>query len=819
MNPLMQALYDGNRPAIRYLIESKAKIACGWTHRKIFLEILIALFKDKKDIEKIFNWLIAVSDVRGLRFYAMARRIDPNEMGSAEAPVVTAIRNKADLPTIEFLHEKGVDFLLPNREGETALELARKLGHTAFLEFYASRLKAFEKSLRGILANGSFKQLSDVSAIYGFVKRNVFPDELTLLRDEKGDAYFLPNKSRLRHSYSIGKSGAGKSMHLESLVLQDILAGRGGCAFDPYNAFNGNVVKFVHTYRQVCCRKNFEQIRDQAKKAHRSLKDFFRVFGLREIDPDLTDIYLSVRDLKDYALDLRQVFPELNVLFVDLTDPANSKESPNPHRINAFEFEPSGSGSVRERYVEDSVGIATRSVERHMKQSSTETPRALNVLNAVFSLAVVTGKSLRDLMPILGTLQGYIGHGKKYAKEIPEEFFRELAAADEPITENVIHYLKQLLFRIKKDATETIESTVNRLQFFLNSRFVRRLFDCPHSTLDLERIVNEDSDRRTFLLVNLPVSQPNAAMAATFLLTKIDQIVFSRTEEQRKIPFFMYVDEFFHFFDLQLAVNFSGIRNYGLGYTVAHQNFSQLQIHDPNGNLRETVQDNTDTKIIFKIEGNAAQTMADYCFELTGQLPKNTKSTSRTISEAVTESETVSSQESRSSSSSRSNSSSVGQRYSLKDISDAASSRSKTIGSGSSSSCSVASASAKTTSTQNSEAKGETVNYGYFSLDEEARFKAQEIRKLQARELFLALPGLRTYKGRTPDALTVKCRNLIEEHCGSANYAAILKRMQKRERAEMAEVLRSGRNMKEDGESEGEDRDLERLKAFEDEMF
>ncbi len=46
----------------------------------------------------------------------------------------------------------------------------------------------------------------------------------------------LTKADRLRHLYVIGQTGAGKSVFLKSLILQDIMAGNGACFIDPHGS-------------------------------------------------------------------------------------------------------------------------------------------------------------------------------------------------------------------------------------------------------------------------------------------------------------------------------------------------------------------------------------------------------------------------------------------------------------------------------------------------------------------------------------------------------------------------------------------------------
>lgn len=45
---------------------------------------------------------------------------------------------------------------------------------------------------------------------------------------------YISNRDRLRHMYIIGKTGTGKSVFLQDMVMQDIKAGKGVCFMDPH---------------------------------------------------------------------------------------------------------------------------------------------------------------------------------------------------------------------------------------------------------------------------------------------------------------------------------------------------------------------------------------------------------------------------------------------------------------------------------------------------------------------------------------------------------------------------------------------------------
>jgi DNA helicase HerA-like ATPase len=71
----------------------------------------------------------------------------------------------------------------------------------------------------------------------------------TLFR--KSDAIFgIRQEDRLLHTYIIGKTGTGKSTLIQTMVMQDIGAGRGVCLLDPHGDLVESVLQSIPTERQ-----------------------------------------------------------------------------------------------------------------------------------------------------------------------------------------------------------------------------------------------------------------------------------------------------------------------------------------------------------------------------------------------------------------------------------------------------------------------------------------------------------------------------------------------------------------------------------------
>ncbi|MBK6545803.1 MAG: type IV secretion system DNA-binding domain-containing protein [Saprospiraceae bacterium] len=60
----------------------------------------------------------------------------------------------------------------------------------------------------------------------------------------------IKQADRLMHTYIIGKTGTGKSTCLETMIMQDIQAGRGCCLLDPHGDLVEKIVKVIPEWRK-----------------------------------------------------------------------------------------------------------------------------------------------------------------------------------------------------------------------------------------------------------------------------------------------------------------------------------------------------------------------------------------------------------------------------------------------------------------------------------------------------------------------------------------------------------------------------------------
>ena len=135
-----------------------------------------------------------------------------------------------------------------------------------------------------------------------------------------------------------------------------------------------------------------------------------------------------------------------------------------------------------------------------------------------------------------------------------------------------------------------------------------------HPVLKRVLIENQDEislrkvmDDKKILLVNLSkgyVGEDVAHILGALLISSISSASFSRvdTEEKKRVPFMVYMDEFHNFTTLSLVNMFSELRKFKVGLTLAHQYMHQL-----DDEIRHAILGNAGTLICFRVGTEDAQ--------------------------------------------------------------------------------------------------------------------------------------------------------------------------------------------------------------------
>ena len=152
---------------------------------------------------------------------------------------------------------------------------------------------------------------------------------------------------------------------------------------------------------------------------------------------------------------------------------------------------------------------------------------------------------------------------------------------------------------------EWIESTLNKVNAFLSDDNVRQMFVSPKSTFNLRDVM----DDQKILLVKLDRGhlKGNADLLGALLLAKLQMAAFSRTDipPSKRVPFYLYIDEFQNFATESFAQTLAEARKYKLSLILAHQNLAQLL--PP---LRASILSNCGLQAYFRISRDDSNVLA-----------------------------------------------------------------------------------------------------------------------------------------------------------------------------------------------------------------
>lgn len=124
---------------------------------------------------------------------------------------------------------------------------------------------------------------------------------------------------------------------------------------------------------------------------------------------------------------------------------------------------------------------------------------------------------------------------------------------------------------------ESIMPILNKVGQFLSSPMIRNIIGQPHSTIDIEEMM----DSGKIIILNLSqgkLGEDNSALLGAMFITKMQLAAMNRVnkpEEERR-DFYLFVDEFQNFATLSFVKILSEARKYRLNLTLANQYTFQL---------------------------------------------------------------------------------------------------------------------------------------------------------------------------------------------------------------------------------------------------
>lgn len=151
--------------------------------------------------------------------------------------------------------------------------------------------------------------------------------------------------------------------------------------------------------------------------------------------------------------------------------------------------------------------------------------------------------------------------------------------------------------------SEVISPILNKMGVFISSAPIQKMFGQQTSSFRMSQIMDESK----ILIANLSkgsIGEDTATIIGSVLVTSIQlsALYRSKLEMNKRIPFYLYVDEAHSFLSLSFAGILSETRKYGLSLFLAHQYIEQLQEE-----VRSAIFGNVGTLICFRVGATDAE--------------------------------------------------------------------------------------------------------------------------------------------------------------------------------------------------------------------
>ncbi len=158
----------------------------------------------------------------------------------------------------------------------------------------------------------------------------------------------------------------------------------------------------------------------------------------------------------------------------------------------------------------------------------------------------------------------------------------------------------------EKFDNEAITPLLNKVGQFVSTNMIRNIVGQPENKIDFREIM----DNKKIFLMKVSkgiLGEENAALMGAIVVTKLYQAAMSRadTAEEKRVDFYLYVDEFQNFATDTFDEILSEARKYRLNLTIAHQFLGQL-----SDKIRTTVFGNVGSMVTFRVGGEDAQILA-----------------------------------------------------------------------------------------------------------------------------------------------------------------------------------------------------------------
>lgn len=138
----------------------------------------------------------------------------------------------------------------------------------------------------------------------------------------------------------------------------------------------------------------------------------------------------------------------------------------------------------------------------------------------------------------------------------------------------------QLLYYWEKEygmVKKRISPLLTRMDTFLRPKVIRSMM-VQKEGVDIAKALNKKKIILFKLSIGL-IGKENASLLGSLFLSKLNQVALGRQDipKEERHPFYVYLDECHHFMSPSVSDMLSGVRKYGLGLVLAHQDLKQIR--------------------------------------------------------------------------------------------------------------------------------------------------------------------------------------------------------------------------------------------------
>ena len=193
--------------------------------------------------------------------------------------------------------------------------------------------------------------------------------------------------------------------------------------------------------------------------------------------------------------------------------------------------------------------------------------------------------------------------------EIPKMFTdpsflqQRMAKVTDPIVRSF--WIKEWAQTTGSTRSDMLGYVVSKLGRFIENEMMRNIIGQSHSGFDLADIM----DKKKIFLANLSkglTGEVNSSLLGLILISKIQMAAMKRARiaEEKRVDFYLYIDEFQNFTTDSIATILSEARKYKLNLIMAHQYMPQLKQE-----IRDAVLGNVGTICSFRIGAEDAENL------------------------------------------------------------------------------------------------------------------------------------------------------------------------------------------------------------------